>query len=157
MDPVSDSNAGSNPSNMQQPGTTERGYRPEQSPPADGPGHGGFYQPASTVVGQQAADTLQAGAGTETGRGERPEQERKVLATVGRTVHYYQDSPSEDADPQPCAAIICSVVNAEDGFVDLHVFPNQRGGATEPHNWSPAMVPFSPGPKAGHWSWPPRS
>jgi hypothetical protein len=73
------------------------------------------------------------------------------VATVGRIVHFYPQSYVLGAPlGQPQAAIVTFVHNiAIPGSVAIEVFGHDekvrhRG------------VPFSPTPKPGHWSWPPR-
>lgn len=69
---------------------------------------------------------------------------------VGSIVHYQSyGTPGHEYESEVRAAII-TVVHPEQGDVGLAVlnptglFFNQR-------------VPYSPKPKPGHWSWPPRS
>ena len=78
--------------------------------------------------------------------------------SVGRIVHYFPRG--EEFDPtHPSAAIITDVnrhpqpdgVLEEDTFlVSLRVFTKDGGGEY------PLNPNFSPVPRRGHWSWPPR-
>lgn len=64
--------------------------------------------------------------------------------TVGRSVYYY-----EALNHPPLAATVTVVHSVHTGMVSLQVF----------HEFSidpMTSVPFSPTPKPGHWSWPPR-
>lgn len=84
-----------------------------------------------------------------------------VKPTVGRIVHYYSEDSKRNANggietvlKGPYAAIITGVESGVDGVgyvkksVHLTVF---RLG----DNAAPLMeIPYSPTPKAGHWSWP---
>lgn len=73
------------------------------------------------------------------------------LPAVARLVHWYPPAFAPGAPlPEPTAAIITRVHGGpHPGFVSLEGFGHDervrhRG------------VPFSPTPRAGHWSWPPR-
>ena len=69
--------------------------------------------------------------------------------SIGRIVHYQSyGTPAGEYLPAPRAAII-TILN-DDGTAGLAVL-NPTG------TFFNLRVPFSPEPKPGHWSWPPRT
>lgn len=83
----------------------------------------------------------------------RQEEERKLSEklkpSIGRVVHYQRyGSPGGEHKPEPSPAIIVQVLNEESQQCQLAVF--------NPNGMYFNATPYSPEPKPGHWSWPPR-
>lgn len=73
---------------------------------------------------------------------------KHMKPTVGRIVHFYGDG---ELDLDPYAGIITRVRTVDDGWdiCDIVTFGPQS-------MYHQQEVEFSPTPKAGCWSWPPR-
>ena len=71
--------------------------------------------------------------------------------TVGRIVHYYHQQG--DTMRGPLAAIVTS---ADGDVVGLRVFDSPAFRRMSLEVRHAEAVPFSPTPKAGCWTWPPR-
>lgn len=73
--------------------------------------------------------------------------------TVGRIVHYHSyGTPGGEYLPEARAAIITEVVTNSDSYPDRTALAviNPTG------LFFREDVPYSPTPKPGHWTWPPR-
>jgi hypothetical protein len=69
--------------------------------------------------------------------------------TVGRMVHYYWQSPNGT----PEAAIVVKVFRGDNLLQEVNLKVISPDGYDDAFRQA---IPFSPEPKAGHWSWPPR-
>ncbi|MCY1080284.1 hypothetical protein [Archangium lansingense] len=69
--------------------------------------------------------------------------------SLGRVVHFYSTTSPGSSELEPSAATIAAVLD-DTGRVNLSRV--LWSGETQPQ----PDVPFSPEPKAGCWSWPPR-
>jgi hypothetical protein len=68
--------------------------------------------------------------------------------SIGRVVHYHPNLESGALATR--AAIVTGVDEEDETRVDLTVFPPRADPYRE------VLVPFSPEPRPGHWTWPPR-
>lgn len=76
--------------------------------------------------------------------------------SVGRIVHYHTPGHGSYQVSPPLRPAIITAVN-DDGTVALHVFFGDGERHEGIHDAGRLTVPYSEEPKAGHWSWPPRS